>query len=355
MVVIGIDAHMRSHTAVVVDGATGRQLGELTVAADEAGQHQLRAFAGRFGAEREWAIEDCRVLSRRLERALLHGGERVIRVPPKLMAGQRNAARTSGKSDAIDALAIARAALREPELPVARLDGPEREIALLLDHRANLIVERTRLQARVRWLLFELDPTLQPAGRSLDILKVLDGLKRRLAKQPPSVLLRIVGELLTRIRELTLHIHALERDLRPLVHRHAGPLLTLPGVGIINAARVLAEVADVRRFKSEAQLALYAGVAPLDASSGRQQRHRLNRTGNRQLNAAVHMIALTQARVHAPARDYVARRRAEGKTGKEAVRALKRHLIRTIYRLLHACANRQTIEVQTAPEGPCLT
>ena len=355
MVVIGIDAHMRSHTAVAVDAGTGRQLGEITVAANESGHHKLRAFAERFGAEREWAIEDCRNLSRRLERALLNGGERVLRVPPKLMAGQRKAARTYGKSDAIDALAIARAALREPDLPVARLDGPEREIALLLDHRANLVVERTRMQARIRWLLLELDPTLDPAGRSLDLLSTLDRLKRRLTKQPPSVLLRVTRELLTRIRELTLQIHALERDLRPLVRRHASALLALPGVGTINAARLLAEVADIRRFRTEAQLALYAGVAPLDASSGRQQRHRLNRTGNRQLNSALHMIALTQVRIHAPARDYIARRRAEGKTGKEAIRALKRHLIRTLFRLLKACADQTAIEVQAAPVAPCIT
>ena len=355
MVLIGIDAHMRSHTAVAVDAGTGRSLGELTVAADDAGHARLRAFAERFAAERQWAIEDCRNLSRRLERALLEAGERVVRVPPKLMAGQRKCERTFGKSDRIDALAIARAALREPDLPVARLDGPEREIAILVNYRHSLVVERTRTQGRVRWLLFELDPDLPPAGRSLDLLSTIDRLRRRLNRQPPSVLLRVIREQLAHIRALTLQIHTLERELRWQVRRHAAALLAVPGIGTINAARLIAEVADVRRFQTEAQLALYAGAAPLDASSGRQRRHRLNRTGNRQLNATLHMIALTQVRIHAPARDYLARRRAEGKTGKEAIRALKRHLIRTIYRLLKLCADREPLEIQATPVAPCIT
>jgi len=356
LIVIGIDAHMRSHTVVAVDAGTGRQLDEVTVRADEAGHRRLLEFAARLSSEREWAIEDCRNLSRHLEAALLRAGERVRRVPPKLMSGARKSARTYGKSDPIDALAVARAALREPDLPVAQLAGPEREIALVLDHRANLIVERTRLQSRLRWLLYELDPTIELAGRSLDNLQILERLKRRLAKQPPSVLLRICRELLARIRELTVQVRALQRDLRPLVARHAPALLAVPGVGTINAARLLAEVADVRRFKTEAQLALYVGVAPLDASSGRQLRHRLNRSGNRQLNAALHMIALTQARLQGPAREYIARRRSEGKTGREAMRALKRHLIRTLYRLLRASAERRpAIALAAAPITPCIT
>jgi transposase len=280
----------------------------------------------------------------------------VIRVPPKMMAGARKSARTFGKSDSIDALAVARAALKEEDLPVARLAGPEREIALLLDHRSNLIVERTRAQSRLRWLLHELDPALEPAGRSLAHLNVLDRVEKQLASHSPSVLLRICRELLRRIRELAVQVRAVQRDLRALVLRHAAPLLRMPGVGTINAARLLAEVADVNRFATEAKLALYAGAAPLDASSGRQLRHRLNPSGNRQLNAALHMIALTQARMHPEARAYIARRRAEGKTGREALRALKRHLIRTIYHLLKDCADRetQTIQHTSAPFVPCI-
>ena len=135
MVILGIDAHKQTHTVVVVD-EHGRKLGERTVKTTTTDHLELLVWASRFGAERRWAVEDCRHLSRRLERDLLGAGQQVVRVPPKLMANARTAGRTYGKSDQIDALAVARAALREPELPVARLDGPAREIRLLVDrHR----------------------------------------------------------------------------------------------------------------------------------------------------------------------------------------------------------------------------
>jgi transposase len=353
VIVIGIDAHKRSHTAVAVDGGTGQQLAETTVEADDFGHQKLLVWATKLDPERRWAIEDCRNVSRRLEASLLRAGELVARVPPKMMAKARDAARTFGKSDPIDALAVAQAALRRPDLPVARLAGPEREIALLLDHRANLVVERTRHASRLRWLVHELDPNLNPAARSLDVAKVVDRLKRKLNALDPTALRRIALDLLARIRDLNAQIKQLERDLGPLVRRHAAPLLQIPGVGIINAARLLAEVAGVGRFKTDAQLATYAGCAPLDASSGRQIRHRLNRTGNRQFNSAVHIIALTQARVHPPARDYLARRRTEGKTRREAIRALKRHIIRVLFRLLNEIASRAALQV--SPSGGCLT
>src|SRR5262249_23661582 len=114
-------------------------------------------------------------------------------------------------------------------------------------------------------------------------------------------------------------------------------------------------VANIDRFRTDAQLALYAGIAPLDASSGKQQRHRLNRTGNRQLNHAIHIIAVTQARIYAPPRDYLARRKANGKTTKEALRTLKRLLIRRVFALMRTAASRGPIAVNTAPFAPCLT
>jgi len=136
MVIFGIDAHKRTHTVVAVDEA-GRQLATRTVTTTTAAHLDLFTWAETIAAERMWAVEDCRHVSRRLERDLLGAGERIVRVPPKLMADTRRAARTYGKSDPIDALAVARAALREPDLPMARLDGTEREVRLLVDHRGH--------------------------------------------------------------------------------------------------------------------------------------------------------------------------------------------------------------------------
>jgi transposase len=166
MVILGIDAHKQTHTVVVVD-EHGRKLGERTVKTTTTDHLDLLVWASRFGTERRWAVEDCRHLSRRLERDLLGAGQQVARVPPKLMANARTAGRTYGKSDPIDALAVARAALREPDLPVARLDGPARELRLLVDHRDDLVAERTRVINRLRWPLHELDPSWQLPARSL--------------------------------------------------------------------------------------------------------------------------------------------------------------------------------------------
>ena len=172
MVTIGADLHKRTHTVVAVDD-NGRKLAERTVPATPAGHLELLAWAKERFPERRWALEDCRHLSRRLERDLVTAGEAVVRVPPKLMAGARRSGREPGKSDPIDALAVARAALREPALPVARLDGPERDVRLLVDHREDLVAERTRAQNRLRWHLHELAPGDEPAARSLDRRHVL--------------------------------------------------------------------------------------------------------------------------------------------------------------------------------------
>lgn len=328
MVVIGIDSHKRTHTAVATD-RTGRKLAEKTVPARSAGHLELVRWAARFD-ERTFALEDCRHLSRRLSTDLLVAGEAVVRVPPKLMAGARRSSREPGKSDPIDALAVARAALRE-DLPAATLDGPDREIRLLVDHREDLVAERTRAQNRLRWHLHELDPGNEPPARSLDRTVVLAALERDLAAAPGTVG-RIARELVGRIRALTAAINDLEREINRLVADVAPTLLTLVGCGGLTAAKLVGEAAGVRRFRSRAAFARHNGTAPLPVWSGNTVRHRLSRTGNRQLNLALHRIAITQLQREGPGRTYVERRQAQGDTKAEAIRALRRRISDEVFR-----------------------
>jgi transposase len=351
-IVIGIDAHKQTHTAAAVDETTGRSLATVTVAADELGHRRLLEFGRGLGGELVWALEDCRHVTGGVERFLLRVGEHVVRVHPALAAEGRKVAREPGKSDEIDANAIARTAIREPDLPVAYLPGPEREIAWLVDYRAHLVAERTRLAGRLRWVLHDLDPQLQPPARGLDNPNSLDKLELGLAQLASTGQVRICRRMIARVRDLNSEIKSLERELGPMVRLHHAPLLAIPGCGVITAARLIAEIANISRFSSDAKLANYAGVAPIPASSGKRQRHRLNRAGNRQLNSAFHVIALTQARMHPPARDYLARRRANGGTPKDGLRALKRHIARHVFHLfndIHTHQNRPRLEVSTAP------
>jgi transposase len=335
VVLVGIDVHKDTHCAVAVD-EVGRQLGKArTFRTSDAGCLQLWRWAQHeHGAQVAFAVEDCRHLTTRLERALLAAGARVVRVPPKLMAGARQSARTRGKSDPIDALAIARAALREPDLPVAEHTHASREVKLLVDHRENLVRTRTQAQNRLRWHLHELDPSVDPAKRTLDRTGELDRVQAALLATPAGTMRRIALELVADIRALTVRINDLERELRPLVTGQAPQLLDLPGCGVLTAAKLLAETANPARFRSEARFAMHAGVAPIPASSGRTTRHRLARGGNRQLNAALHRIAVTQIRLDGPGRTYYQRRIASADSKTEALRALKRRLARTVFTLL---------------------
>lgn len=335
MITLGIDAHKRTHTVVAIDDV-GRQLGQRTTMATTSEDHlEMLRWAERFGDERTWAVEDCRHLSRRLEADLLAAGQRIVRVPPKLMAHARDGARTYGKSDPIDALAVARAALRYPDLPAAQLDGPARELRLLVDHREDLVAERTRCINRLRWHLHELDPTWDPPTRSLRAIKNLDAITERLATHDGPVA-RIAAEIVTHARDLTVRERALESEITGLVSDLAPTLLALVGVGALTAAKIFAETADVRRFKSKDAYARHNGTAPLPVWSGNRERHRLSRTGNRQLNAAIHRIAITQMRCHDNARTYLDRRITNGNTKTEALRALKRRLSDVVYRSLLA-------------------
>ena len=332
MVIVGIDAHKRSHTAVAVDDA-GRKLGQHTTGTTSEDHLALLSWAEQFGEQRLWAIEDCRHLSRRLERDLLGAGERIVRVPPKLMAHARDSARSYGKSDPIDALAVARAALREPGLPTAQLDGPAREVRLLSDHRDHLVAERTRVINRLRWHLHELDPGNEPPARNLWRPKHLSAVAARLAEFD-GVVARLATELVATCHQLTSHIRELDRELEGLVAQLAPALLSICGCATLTAAKILGETADVRRFRSRHAFARHNGTAPLPVWSSNHPRHRLSRTGNRQINAAIHRIAITQAHWHEPARQLLERHRDNGKNNAESIRVLKRRLSDVVYQAL---------------------
>lgn len=336
MIVIGTDTHKRTHTCGAVFAGTGQLAGELTATAREPGFRELLAWGRSLDSERIWAIEDCRHVSGSLERFLIASGERVVRVPPKLMGQSRRGERAAGKSDPIDALAIARAALREgPEtLPAAHLDEDALQVKLLLDHREDLVKARSEDQCRLRWHLHDLWPELEIPAGALDRVVWLERIARKLARAEQGARVRVARELLTEIRRRTRRAAELEREIGALVKARAPELLALEGCGTLTAAKLIAEMAGAKRLASDAKFARLAGVAPIPASSGNRVRHRLDRGGNRQLNCALHRIAVTQGRMHPPAREFLARKQAEGKSRIEAIRCLKRHLARRVWRLL---------------------
>jgi transposase len=348
MIVIGTDTHKRTHTAVAVVAGTGELSSELTASALPKGFAEMLRWAERLDGERLWAIEDCRHVSGGLERFLIARGERVLRVSPSLMGVSRKGVRIAGKSDSIDALAIARATLSEgPEnLPAATVDEQAHEIKLLVDHRDDLVAQRSDDQRRLRWHLHDLWPEFELPAGCLDREKWLARVSRRLARGGQSRRVAISRELVAAIRARTRRIRELERELGSVVRAKAPQLLELPGCGVLTAARIVGDVGDVTRFASDAKLARLAGIAPIPVSSGMRDRHRFDRGGNRKLNCAFHRLAVNQGRLHAQARDYLERKQAEGRTRMDALRCLKRHLVRRAFILL----SRPTPTTLPAPE-----
>jgi len=348
MVVVGADVHKRTHTFVAVDQA-GRKLGEKVVAATTVGRHKALVWARvEFGNELVWGIEDCRHLSARLERDLLSAGQQVVRVPPKLMAQTRASARTRGKSDPIDALAVARAVLREPDLPVASHDAVSRELKLLIDRREDLVAQRTSAINRLLWRVHELDPERAPKPRSLDLAKHRELLRAWLATQP-GLVAELARDELADISRLTEAINALAKRITERVRVVSPALLALPGCAELTAAKLIGETAGVSRFKSESAFARHAGVAPIPVWSGNTTgRVRMTRSGNRQLNAALHRIAVTQVRLDGIGRAYYRKRRDAGASKTEALRCLKRRLARVVFHHLHTDHQTRNQPCQTA-------
>jgi len=206
------------------------------------------------------------------------------------MAGAREGGRERGKSDPIDALAVARAAVREgiDRLPAAQLEGETLQLRLLLDHREDLVAQRSDEQRRLRWHLHALGLGDDISAGALDRKVWLERIARRLTRAPRDARVRIARELVRSIAAKTRRARELEREIAAIAAQQAPQLLAQPGCGALTAAKLIAEIAGAERFSSDAKLARAAGVAPIPASSGRRDRHRLDRGGNRQLNCALH-------------------------------------------------------------------
>jgi transposase len=220
--------------------------------------------------------------------------------------------------------------------PAAHLDGPELDLRLLVDHRERLVRQRVGLNNTLQWHLHDLWPELELPGSSLFYGRWAPRVARRPARAEQTMRVRIARDELRRIRELSQTIKALEREIAQLVATIAPQLLSQPGFGPLTAAKVVGEIAGAQRFATPAKLARAAGVAPIPASSGNTRRQRLDQGGNRQINAALHRVIVTRARCHPETRDYIARRRSEGKSTREAIRCLKRYLARQVWNLLRA-------------------
>ncbi|HEY2651500.1 MAG TPA: IS110 family transposase [Solirubrobacteraceae bacterium] len=348
MLTIGVDPHKQTHTGVAVD-PLGAEVAARTVSARREGFGQLLEWGRALDRERVWVLEDVRSVSGSLERFLSDRGETIVRLPPMLMADARRGGRERGKSDPIDALAIARAALREgvDELPTARLAGPELEIRLLALHRERLVSSRTRLINELRWQLHDLWPEWEIPKRSMIHPSWQTKITRRLAHTEPTVQVRIARDMIRRVRELTRTISDLYQQLDILVKEVAPQLLAERGLGVLIAAKLIGEIAGIDRFTSDAQLARISGCAPIPVSSGRTDRYRLDPGGNRQLNHAFHLLAFAKI-IHDPQTAlYIGKQRNNGKTKREAIRSLKRHLVRRVYHLLR--------NPNAAPVTVCLT
>jgi transposase len=334
--VIGIDAHKRTHTLVAIDDG-GRKVAEKTVPTTSEGHAEAIVWATEhFGTDVRWSVEDNRSVTHHLERDLLAAGPwPVVRCPPHLMARTRASGRERGKSDPIDALAIARAALREPDLPVAVHDAPSWELRQLVDRREDLVLQRVGLMNRVCWRIHLVDPS-QPTPTRLD-KRVRRAALAKYLRTRSGLLAELAREELEDLEYLSRRIDSLTERIVDRVNGLESSLLSLTGCAHLTAAKLIGEAANVDRFKTESAFARYTGVAPIPHWSGSTAgRLRTSRAGNRQINTALHRIAVVQLSKDCAGRAYYLRRRAAGDSGPDAVRRLKRKLSRLVFNRLRA-------------------
>jgi len=338
-VIIGMDPHKRSATIEVVD-ERAEVLVTCRFSTDKAGYGEMVAMGRKF-ADRIWAVEGCNGIGKHIAHRLVHDGETVLDVPAKLSAQVRVFATGNGrKTDAVDAHSVAMAALRTPGLVRVQVDDDLVVMGMLADRRDELGRARTQTVNRLHRLLLELSPggakrflSAQQARALIAAIRPRDlpgQTRRRLAKE-------LTGELETIDKKIK-NVHA---ELAALVTARGSTLLELTGIGPSSAARLLADVGDIHRFADRDKFASWNGTAPLDASSGNQERHRLSRAGNRRINRALHIMAIVQLRNQTQGRAYYDARKAGGMPSMMAMRALKRRLSNVVFAQMLADQNRR--------------
>jgi transposase len=338
-VAIGIDSHKGSLTAAAVD-ALGRVLGVREFRNDPTGHRALLRWVKNQGKPRRIGIEGSLHYGAAVTSRLLAGGEDVREVPPSLTHLERRR-RSKGKSDLVDSVAIARVAAAEETLSPARRTALLSDLKLLVDYRDQLVRARTQVANRIHADLVIMRPGYEAEVPNLRARRHV-AKARSLVGRDRSVRAELVRRRLGDILRLNGEIAEAERRIAHNLQETGTTLTKVPGVGPFIAAKILGEVGELTRIRSKASFAQLSGTAPLVASSGQTRRHRLNRGGNRQLNWALHYIALVQSRTTPEARAYLARQREAGKSHKEAMRCLKRHLSNVVYR--HLVADARTIE-----------
>jgi transposase len=332
-VIIGTDPHKATHRAVAIDGDE-QPIATVQVVADRCQTQRLLVWAASFGCERTWAMESANGLGKLLAQQLVGAGEHVVDVPPTLSARVRLLGSTkAAKNDHNDALSTAIAGLRHCELRTVRVEDHTAVIRLLIDRYDGLVSLRTQATCRLHAVLRELiaggalgvcRPTGPPSGCAASIPLDLVAIERK----------RLAVDLLADVRRLDQQIAATRSRITDAVEDSKTNLVELHGVGPIVAAYILGHVGNPARFATPERFASYNGTAPIEASSGPRKRHRLNPRGNRKLNHAMHLIAVTQIRNDTPGRVYFQRKLAEGKSKKEALRALKRRISDAVWRQL---------------------
>lgn len=337
-VLIGVDPHKATNAVAVID-EHGELLERAEFSADRQGLRALERWARRF-PERRWAVEGANGLGRTLAHKLASAGEAVVDVPPKLSARVRVLSVGNGrKNDELDATFAALAAWRNGRLARVRPDDRIDVLRLLSDRREDLVSERTRVLNRLHGLLRDLIPGGVPGRLSADrASRILRSVRPRRDSRSAaeSVRRQLASELLRDVRALNRRIADLDTRIREEVEASGTALTDIFGIGPILAAKIIALVGDIRRFPTKGHFASYAGVAPVEVSSGEVVRHRLSLAGNRRLNHALHMIAINQVRYEGKGGVYYRKKIAEGKTHREAMRCLKRRVSDAVFKRLTA-------------------